>query len=339
MNNRDSSSFWPIPCGTWFATNVRVSALLPLLVLVLCWRLDDVRLGLVFSGIFFVSLVAHEFGHVVAARMTGGAGDEILIWPFGGLAMVRPAGSFRSELLTPAGGPLVNFILCGVTLRAVLDWVDLNPGSSHAAFDPLQMPLGELSENLLSDVLVLTFVANWILLLVNLLPVYPMDGGQILQTCLRSWWGGPAGTEIYIRVGFVVGVVGVFAGLMLDHTGVVLLGAIIVLLNMREMYQLRTADGYGDSFMGYDFSQGYTSLERGQEKTSQRRPGLLHRWRERRRAEKLRRDKQRDIEVGSMLDAILEKVHRTGIESLTVAEKRLLNRASTRFREKDRDGR
>lgn len=332
MNNRDNSFFWPIPCGTWFATRVSISAWLPLLLVVICWRLGDWKLGLAFGGIFFLSVLLHEFGHVVGARMTGGAADEILLWPFGGLAFTQPGDSLRSRLITIAAGPFVNLVLCAVTLPAVLD------ARVHTsdAFHPLIIPHVDLSGDLLSAMLILTFAANWIQLLVNLLPVYPLDGGQMTQTLLTAKWGNQTGLIAYIRIGFAVGFIALFLGLMIDNGGVaiVFLGAIVLLLNMREMYEMRTGETYDESFMGYDFSQGYTSLERSESASTEQRPGFLERWRERRKQEKLERKREQDAQIELQLDGILDKVHRDGIDSLTVAERRLLDQASNQFRER-----
>ena len=85
--------------------------------------------------------------------------------------------------------------------------------------------------------------------------------------------------------------------------------------------------------MGYDFSQGYTSLERNEPSRPERRPGLLQRWKEKRRMEKQRRDRQEQEHVAQQLDAILEKVHARGIESLSEAERRVLDSASSRLRD------
>jgi len=86
MHNYRNPLYWSFPCGTWFQTQVRISFFLPLLLILLCFQLKDLPLALVFGGVFFLSILLHEFGHVIAARMTGGSGDEILIWPLGGLA-------------------------------------------------------------------------------------------------------------------------------------------------------------------------------------------------------------------------------------------------------------
>ena len=333
MNSRESLLYWALPFGTWFGTRVRISVFFPLLVLVLCWKFG-LALGGVVSGIVFLSVLFHEFGHIVAAHRTGGTGDEILVWPLGGLSYVQPAGTFRSRFSTAAAGPAVNLVLCLITLWHVLQ---LEPDVRAAVFHPLKMPIGELSRDLasaVSDVLLLTFTVNWVLLLVNLIPVYPLDGGRMLQAVLTSRLGGSAGTEAYIKIGFFFAFVMMFGGLIADSTFVVFIGSIVLVLNMQESFHMRTGDAYDESFMGYDFSQGYTSLERSVDDPPARRPGFFRRRKEKRRMEKQRRMQEKEAEAARQLDALLDKVHTQGIDSLSEAEKRQLDRASARYRNK-----
>jgi len=329
MNNRDSPLFWSFPCGTWFATRVRLSVYFPLLFLVICLQLRNFSLGMTFGVVLMLSVVAHEFGHVLAARATGGAGREILIWPLGGLAFVQPADTLRSQILTTAAGPMVNIALCLIMLPAT--W---NSGHWAAAINPLELPRVELAANPLGSILVLTFCANWILTLVNLIPVYPLDGGRLLQTLLATRLGGEVGNGIYLKVGFGVALLGMFAGLIIDSAWLVFIGAAVMAMNFQEMFQMHTGDSYDDSFMGYDFSQGYTSLERADESAGPRRPGPMKRWLQKRREERERRIQLRDSEDEQKLDELLEKVHTDGIDSLTDAERRQLKRASERARER-----
>lgn len=355
MNHRDSPLYWSFPVGTWFATDVRISVFFPLLLLLFCFQLG-LLLGLVVAGLLFVSVVLHEFGHVIAARRTGGSGSEILIWPLGGLASVQPAATFASRFLTAAAGPAVNLTLCLITLWHVLNVpppalappvnsVESTASSDDAArrsitrdaLNPLVMPAVDLTDDVLSAVLVLLFALNWTLLLVNLIPVYPLDGGRMLQSVLSSRMGHETATDVYIKVGLFFAFVMMLGGLLLDNSFVVFIGAIVLVLNFQESVQLRSGEAYDDSFMGYDFSQGYTSLERSlddEPAPKQRRPGLVARWREKRRQEQQRREAARDLEDAAQLDALLEKVHTQGIDALTEAERRQLARASQRMRDK-----
>jgi stage IV sporulation protein FB len=333
MNSYRSPLYWSFPCGTWFQTQVRISVFLPVFLLLLCFRLEDLQLGLVFGGVFFFSVLLHEFGHVIAARMTGGSGEEILIWPFGGLAFVRPAGTFRSQLLTPMAGPLFNLILCLITLSPLV-----LSERTDGLFNLFIFPISQLSEKMFLDILELTFRANLLLLAINLIPVFPLDGGQILKTVLGLRLSRDIANDIYIKSGMIIGLLALFGGLFVNVTFLVFLGAIIMLLNLQESFQLRSSEEYDDSFMGYDFSQGYTSLDRNDDNSlpATRRPGLWQRWREQRRAEKFLKEQEQEAEAETQLDLLLEKVHSEGIESLSDAERRLLDRVSARYRDKSK---
>lgn len=333
MHSRESFLHWSFPLGTWFATQVRVSVYFPLIVLAICWRLPDWRLGLVVSAVLFVSVLLHEFGHVVAARMTGGGANEILIWPLGGLAMVQPANTFASQFLTILAGPLVNLALCLLTL-----WPVLQSGTTGLAFNPLALPIPRLSGNWAGDLLLLTFALNWVLLLVNLVPAVPLDGGRMLRSVLGLHYGHSTATEVTIKLGLGLSVILMIAGFAASSIGLLLIGTFVLIANLLEQQQLQMGEIYDDSFMGYDFSQGYTSLERAEERTREKPPGFLQRWRQSRKAARQRRLQQQALEAEQQLDALLEKVHIHGMDSLTESEKRALKRASARFRQKDRTG-
>src|SRR5580658_3992956 len=142
MDSRDNPVYLSFSCGNWFMTHVRVSVLVPLIVLGLCFQLHDLKLGLVFGAILFVSLLIHEFSHILAVRLTGGVGNEVLIWPLGGLALVQPAANFRSQFLTPAAGPLSNLAMCLLVAAPVWRSAEA-PGK---LFNPFVFPMAGLHE-------------------------------------------------------------------------------------------------------------------------------------------------------------------------------------------------
>jgi Zn-dependent protease len=112
----------------------------------------------------FAVVLLHEFGHALACRQVGGQADEIVLWPLGGVAYVTPPARPGPTLWSIAAGPLVNLIL----LAATVGLLALLPASD-------------------SDGLVFlrAFAAiNLGLLVFNLLPIYPLDGGQILRALL-----------------------------------------------------------------------------------------------------------------------------------------------------------
>jgi Zn-dependent protease len=306
--------------------------MMPLLLAVLLYKFQF-KLGGALFGVLFVSVLLHEIGHILAARATDGSGDEILMWPLGGLAFVETSTP-KSQAITAAGGPLVNLLLCGLFLPAVL-----KSGAVAGAMNPLGIPFGAdvFGKDLVSDLQVLAFWFNWLCVLVNLIPAYPLDGGQIVRALLISRMGTGMGTEVAIRIAYATAVLLAVVGLVfLDHVILLSLGFVIVVLALQESYQLQASESYDDSFMGYDFSQGYTSLERSEPaQKPKRRVGLLARWLARRRAGKQQRLQEQAQQTERQLDAILAKVHDQGLTSLTLAERRLLKRASNRYRSKD----
>ena len=85
---------------------------------------------------------------------------------------------------------------------------------------------------------------------------------------------------------------------------------------------------------GYDFSQGYTSLERSEESVPPppKRPGVIARWLSRCREDRLLRQQHREEDDDRRMDEILSRLNATGMRSLSSADRDLLNRVSARYR-------
>jgi len=117
----------------------------------------------------FGLVLLHEFGHALACRQTGGQADTIVLWPLGGIAFVRPPARPGAYLWSLAAGPLVNVILI--------------PLLSLFAFMVTKLHWATLHPDFYQFVRIL-WLMNAVLLLFNLIPVYPLDGGQILRGLL-----------------------------------------------------------------------------------------------------------------------------------------------------------
>ena len=146
----------------------------------------------------FLIVMLHEFGHALACRQVGGRANRIVLWPLGGVAYVDPPPRPGATLWSIAAGPLVNVALIP-TLMVVaklsrsLGW--------YAAIPNLHPLLGAVA-----------FINKW-LLVFNILPVYPLDGGQILRSLLWFVLGRARSLLVATVFGFV-GVAG-FIGLAL----------------------------------------------------------------------------------------------------------------------------
>jgi len=108
--------------------------------------------------------------------------------------------------------------------------------------------------------------------------------------------------------------------------------ALFIYVTCRQQWILLETGGE-DSVFGYDFSQGYTSLERDQPaRPRRRRPNFWQRWRQQRAARKMQREAEvREAEERRM-DELLEKVQREGLRALTDEERRFLKRVSDKYR-------
>jgi len=143
----------------------------------------------------FGVVLTHEFGHALACRQVGGRAEQIVLWPLGGVAYVDPPQRPGATLWSIAAGPLVNVILLPVFLT--IAWLMDRTGLTVSAF------------NLRVLVQAMIYI-NFGLLIFNLLPIYPLDGGQILRSLL--WF--VLGRAWSLMVATVVGLLGV-VGLIL----------------------------------------------------------------------------------------------------------------------------
>jgi Zn-dependent protease len=140
----------------------------------------------------FVIVLLHEMGHALACRSVGGRANEIVLWPLGGVAYVAPPMRPGATLWSIAAGPLVNVLLTVVltglmVLSRTMGWAESVPdlpGFLHALW---YLNLG--------------------LLIFNLLPIYPLDGGQIVRALL--WF--VIGRARSLMAASIIGFVGVAA--------------------------------------------------------------------------------------------------------------------------------
>jgi Zn-dependent protease len=136
----------------------------------------------------FGIVTLHEFGHALACKQVGGRADRIVLWPFGGVAYVSPPRRPGATLWCIAAGPLVNVglfpILSGTVLLAqMMGWPRSAPDAYHFT--------------------VALWTIDLILLLFNMLPIYPLDGGQIFQSLLWFVFGYARSLMIAASLGLV----------------------------------------------------------------------------------------------------------------------------------------
>jgi len=136
----------------------------------------------------FLIVLIHEFGHSLATRQVGGHADTIVLWPLGGVAYVSPPPRPGAELWSIAAGPLVNvvfFVLLSITLALpVVGELQLTNPDAYRFIETI-------------------WFINTGLLIFNMLPVYPLDGGQILRSLLWFFIGPIRSLYVASFIGFI----------------------------------------------------------------------------------------------------------------------------------------
>jgi Zn-dependent protease len=136
----------------------------------------------------FVIVTLHEFGHALACRQVGGQANQIVLWPLGGVAYVNPPLRPGATLWSIAAGPLVNValipLIIGVgRLSYVSGWYTTVPDLHTLIHTIFYIDVG--------------------LLVFNILPIYPLDGGQILRALLWFVFGRARSLMVATVLGFI----------------------------------------------------------------------------------------------------------------------------------------
>lgn len=320
---------WSVPLGRIFGIRVRVHLFLLILLAALLLQ-AGARDGLRGMGwqavselILFASILIHELAHCGAAVRAGAGAEEILLWPLGGLAYIGRTGSARDEIRVAAAGPLSNFLLGGVGLGTLAlsgapwSWDYLNPFA----------PWWDLPHLSLPQIFLLHGVRiNFILGLFNLgVPAYPLDGGRILYAFLSTRMDRAGAAAVTGRVAVIVGAVLAAWGFAQGDFTLLLIGVWVVMEGFQILRLVRLGEMEAHPVFG---TAGPEYAPGGEEP----RPGLFARWRARRARRRAEREAREAEALERAVDAILEKVGREGIGSLTRRERRLLEEASRRRR-------
>ncbi len=159
--------------------------------------------GIVFILAVFACVVLHELGHAIAARRYGIKTPDITLLPIGGLARLsRIPDKPSEEIVIAIAGPLVNVVIALVLFLVLGARFDAR-AVAHVD-DPTYGLLARLAG------------INVFLVLFNLIPAFPMDGGRVLRALLAFRLGRRRATEIAARIGqglaFLFGFLGLFYG-------------------------------------------------------------------------------------------------------------------------------
>lgn len=270
----------------------------------------------------FVVVLLHEFGHCFGARLSGGSANRIVMLPIGGLALAMPRHHWKSHLITAVAGPAVNVAI--VPLTAMGLWL-VGQGDT-IVFNPLAPTTTSNTISSSSTVATLGMLALWWLHYINflilafnlLLVFFPFDGGRIVQSVMWRKMGYLKSMTAAVYIGLVgAGLIFVVA-LVLGQTMLVAIAAFGLISCWMERMRLKAADeitGYipGDmAGLGTVSPAGVDSFGSEEDEPRASKSEI----------KRIEREQKEQAE----LDRVLEKISTSGMDSLSLAEKRVLSR-------------
>jgi stage IV sporulation protein FB len=363
----DPLSWSPISLGRWFGTAVRVH--ITLIIFVVFWllttavslaskgQLPQLSQTACWLGLLLLALALHELGHAVTAGWLDCDQGEVNIWPLGSLVGPSLVPRSSENFLVAMSGLVTNFVIVLVVAvglnvfgGAQFVWnpfgneIVVNNVAIHDAGAP-RLVGGGLAAPMSTVWIVGWFgYINWVLMVANMIPALPFDGGRML----RAWPGSasvvPSRDSIAApwtahACAFLLAIVGLVRLVRGGMEGLTLIGLAILIEHLVRTEARMLEDGgyFDDGVFGYDFSEGYTSLESGAPKVRPYRESALKRWR--RRRSELRRQRRIAVEAAEerRMDEILTKLHIEGRTALTDEENRFLIRVSARYRNRTKN--
>src|SRR6188474_1864247 len=189
---------WSLRIGKLFGIPVYLHLTFLLLLLwigLVSWQQEQsVRAGIegvLFMAALFGCVVLHELGHALTARRYGIVTRDITLLPIGGVARLeRMPDDPKQELWVALAGPAVNVLIAGILLLVT------KFTSSVFSFGDASLE-GMMSESFVSRII----IVNIALVLFNMLPAFPMDGGRVLRALLATRLQYTRATQIAATVG------------------------------------------------------------------------------------------------------------------------------------------
>lgn len=199
--------FWSIPVARIAGTEVRIHVTFLLFLIWIGaaqWQAGGQSAalnGVLFMVLLFACVLAHEFGHILAAKRYGIKTPEVTLWPIGGIARLeRIPDNPREELVVAIAGPLVNVAIAGAIILVLGSRLDT------AAATALENPHASIMMRLAA--------ANIFLVVFNMIPAFPMDGGRVLRAILAMRMNYTDATRVAARIGqgaaFLFALLGLF---------------------------------------------------------------------------------------------------------------------------------
>lgn len=205
--------------------------------------------GLLLVVLIFASVLLHELGHALVAKRYGIKTDDIVLYPIGGVARLRSLGEGFQEFWIAIAGPMVNVVIALVifiALKATGNWTDLatlaaiesakEAASATATAAKSVAPGGEMARMWQH-----LWMINIILIVFNLIPAFPMDGGRILRAILVQKYPKVKATAIAAKIGQGLAIAFMLIGFLNSHIFLMFIGLFVFLAAGQESAATKSA--------------------------------------------------------------------------------------------------
>lgn len=193
---------------------------------------NEILMSLLFVGAIFACITLHELGHALAARGYGIQTRGITLLPIGGVASLEKIPEKpREELWVAVAGPLVNVGIAAVLYAGWAVFAHVTGG-----IDMRNINLGSISA---ANFVPMLIVINLWLVVFNMIPAFPMDGGRVLRALLGFRMSREQATEWAVRVGQVFAILFVFWGLF-NNPFLLLIAVFIFLSAQGELQHVKS---------------------------------------------------------------------------------------------------
>jgi|YNPNPStandDraft_1061719.scaffolds.fasta_scaffold52448_2 Zn-dependent protease/CBS domain-containing protein len=194
-----------------------------------------------FVLLLFVCVVLHELGHSLMAQLFGVRVQDITLWPIGGVARIaRLPETPLAEFLITAAGPAVNVALAAGLGALALLWI--GPRQMLTILSSPWLLERFLATMDLQALLVLLVANNIILVVFNLLPAFPMDGGRLLRSFLAAFLPFQQATRVASAVGQGLAIVIGAGALVSGNLLLALVGVFVFMAAWQERQQVALSD-------------------------------------------------------------------------------------------------
>lgn len=337
---------WSLSLGRWWGVSVYLHIfflLSALLALTFALREPDLLgTGLLMVGVLLASVVLHEVGHALAAVRVGGKVDALVLGPVGGLISPRVPDEPEVKLFVALAGPIVHLLLAVLAASALAI-----AGNTQllGLLNPLATPQDLVEPGGMGLVAAkLTLWINWILMLLNLVPAYPFDGGPILRSMLWPALGRRTARIVTARIAMglavLIGVAALVVSLRNEFHSSVPMWIPLVMLGMFLFFSARQdlaaedADEQVDQLAGYQVSSDGLDLLDAMWSSDEEDDAVLVEHQPRPQQEQNRR--AQEASEDARVDDILARLHSSSWEALSSEEVAILQRASQRYRQRRR---